>query len=125
MVVNNFPSNDLDKYSLLDHTHSNYVTESQVTTIVSNNIQNGTIEVNSKMFTMVNYYTSSASPSTTVNGSGIITVLSTESTNCYITIDGTKIASLVKGDIFIFKNNFILCGYSGKSVKISVGFFNL
>lgn len=43
----------MDNYSLLDHTHSNYVTSDQVSTIVNSSIQNGEITVSSSIIRQI------------------------------------------------------------------------
>ena len=63
MIVNTRIFNDLDNYSLLDHTHSNYVTSSEVSSIVNTSIQNGEITVSSSVIRKITRGTGTATTS--------------------------------------------------------------
>lgn len=59
--------NDLDNYALSDHTHSNYVTSDQVSTIVSESIESGEIVVSNSVIRKITRGTSSGNGDVTIN----------------------------------------------------------
>ena len=67
IVVSNFLHNDLDNYSLLNHTHDTYVTSDQVSTIVSESIESGEITVSGSLIRKITRGTASANGDTTIS----------------------------------------------------------
>ena len=99
--------NDLEGYSLIDHTHTQYVTESQVSEIVNYSIESGEITMSGSVIRQI--------IRGTVNIDGVTTI------DCSIT-DTSKVIVLLNGatkSYYEYDSGVYLISVSTSNIKIS------
>ena len=119
--------NDLANKASSTHTHSNYVTSSQVATIVNQNISNGVITVGS-VFKSINKYSCNVNnnPKLKITGPGIFQP--TQYNYAGLRIDGEKVSITPALYSLILFNSSIEIDMTNANasyyIKGTIGIFN-